>query len=91
MFIITLGDVFGLIILAGFIIYILYIFIDGIRLSKWRENSVKAKPEQAKVEHKPEPEPKKPLSKGEKIAYVFIALLFIALFIGWKYAHDHGL
>ena len=89
MFIITLGDVFGLIILAGIIIYILYIFIDGIRLSKWRENSVKAKPEQAKVEHKPEP--KKPLTKGEKIAYIFIALLFIALFIGWKYAHDNGL
>lgn len=79
MFIITLGDVFGLIILAGFIIYILYIFIDGIRLSKWRENSVKAKPEQAKVEHKPEPGPKRQvpwyLMLAGIIAFIAICLL----------------
>ena len=93
MFIITLGDVFGLIFLGGVIIWIIYSLISGAKASSdmRKNNSIEYKAKQKEASEAPKKDAEAPLTKKDRIIYIIIFLFFIALFIAWRYAHDNGL
>ena len=93
MFIITLGDVFGLIFLGGVIIWIICTFISGAKAhdDMQKMNSIEHKAKQKEAPEAPKKDVETPLTKKDKIIYIIIFLFFIALFILWRYAHDNGL
>lgn len=81
MLIISVGDIFGLILLAGAAIYALYAIISSVIYLR-REK---------KPEDKPEPKKAKRATRGDKIAYVIAIVLLVIVYFIWRYAHNNGL
>lgn len=73
MFILTIGDIAGLIILAGILIYIIYVFKAGRAATRYSEEANRVKREEPKPAKRPLP--------------IWLAVLEFLLFIGAIYIY----
>ena len=87
MFVLTLGDIIGLLLLLVAVVYIIYL------VSVFVSSRDKPKRQDAEVETKKDGAPKKPkpATRGDKIAYAVAILILIIVFFLWRFAHDNGL
>ena len=80
MFIFTLDDIVGVILIICFLIFVAYTFVENRRLEKWRKNTFLAKNDKKKVEQ-----------QEKDNSTVFGVIFLIILFLAWVYAHNNGL
>lgn len=73
MFMVTLGDVFGIIIFLALVGYLVYFFISGRKATKFVNDQKSTKREEAPKDEA--------LKRGanDKIAYIILALFLVAL------------
>lgn len=75
MFMVTLGDVFGIIILLALVGYLVYFFVSGRKATKFVNDQKSAKREEAPKDEAPK------RGANDRIAYIMLAVFLIALAI----------
>lgn len=81
MFIMSVGDIFGLIFLAGALIYLVYSLVAAAIYNR----------EDKKPDSKAAPKKSKPATRGDRIAYAVAILILVIVFFLWRFAHNNGL
>ena len=99
MFIMSVGDIFGLIFLAGALVYLVY-SLAAAAIYNREDKKLDSKPapkkskrQNTEVEAKKDGAPKesKPATRGDKIAYTVAILILVIVFFLWRFAHNNGL
>lgn len=73
MFMVTLGDVFGIIILLALVGYLVYFFVSGRKATKFVNDQKSAKGEETPKDEAPK------RGANDRIAYIMLAVFLIAL------------
>lgn len=73
MFMVTLGDVFGIIIFLALVGYLVYFFVSGRKATKFVNDQKSAKREEAPKDEAPK------RGANDKVAYIMLAAFLVAL------------
>jgi uncharacterized membrane protein len=73
MFMVTLGDVFGIIIFLALVGYLVYFFVSGRKATKFVNDQKSAKREEAHKDSVPK------RGANDKVAYIMLAVFLTAL------------